>query len=66
MGVASGALSARMAELQILLIPLSALSLAVGHYVAHRRGAGGRRQRMLLWIATPVSLAFWILPRVLG
>ena len=66
MGVAGGALSAWMAELQIVLIPLSALSLAVGHYVAYRRGAGGRRQRMLLWIATPVSLALWILPRILG
>jgi hypothetical protein len=64
--VASGALSARLAELQLVLIPLSALSLVAGHYLAYRRGAGGKRQRVLLWIATPVSVAFWIVPRVLG
>jgi hypothetical protein len=64
--VAGGALAARVAELQVVLIPLSALSLLVGHYLAHRGGAGGRRQRILLWIATPVSVAFWVLPRVLG
>jgi hypothetical protein len=65
-GVAGGALAARMADLQVALIPLSALSLVAGHYLAYRRGPGGRRQRILLWMATPVSVAFWILPRVLG
>jgi len=65
-GVAGGALSARVAELQVVLIPVSALSLVAGHYLAHRRGAGGKRQRILLWVATPVSVAFWVLPHVLG
>jgi len=41
LGVASGALAARMAELQIVLIPVSLASLALGHYFAYRQGAGG-------------------------
>jgi hypothetical protein len=65
-GVAGGALAARLAEFQVVLIPLSALSLLAGHYLAYRRGSGGRRQRVLLWIATPVSIAFWVLPRLVG
>jgi hypothetical protein len=64
-GVAGGALAARLAELQVILLPVSVLSLLAGHYLAHRRGAGSRRQRILLWVATPVAVAFWILPRVL-
>lgn len=66
MGVASGALAARVAELQAVLIPVSVLSLALAHYVAYRRGAGSRRQRFVLWIATPLSAAFWLLPLVVG
>ena len=60
LGVASGAVAARMAALQIVLIPVSIASLALGHYFAYRQGAGGRRQRLVLWIATPVSLALWV------
>jgi hypothetical protein len=62
LGLASGALAARVAELQVLLVPLSAASLAVGHYLAWRRGAGGRRQRLALWAVTPVAVALWIAP----
>ncbi|HEY9507573.1 MAG TPA: hypothetical protein VIQ27_16505 [Gemmatimonadales bacterium] len=58
--MASGAVAARMAALQIVLIPVSIASLALGHYFAYRQGAGGRRQRLVLWIATPVSLALWV------
>jgi hypothetical protein len=65
LGVASGALAARMAELQIVLIPVSLASLALGHYFAYRQGADGRRQRVMLWIATPVSVALWIVPWML-
>ena len=65
-GVAGGALAARVAELQVVLIPVSALSLVAGHYLAFRRGTEGKRQRILLWIATPVSVTFWVLPHVLG
>ena len=63
--MASGALAARMAALQIVLIPVSVASLALGHYFAHRHGAGGHRQRLMLWIATPVSLALWVVPWML-
>jgi hypothetical protein len=65
LGVASGALAARMAELQIVLIPGSIASLALGHYFAYRQGAGGRPQRVMLWVATPVSLALWVVPWML-
>jgi hypothetical protein len=65
LGVASVALSARMADLQIVLIPVSIASLGLGHYFAYRQGAGGRRQRVMLWIATPASLALWVVPSML-
>ncbi len=65
LGVASGALAARVAELQIVLIPVSIAALALGHYVAYRRGTGGRRQRVMLWIATPASLGLWVVPWML-
>jgi hypothetical protein len=60
--VASGAAAARMAALQIVLVPVSVASLTLGHYFAYRHGAEGGRQRFMLWIATPVSLALWMLP----
>ncbi len=46
--MASGAVAARMAELQIALIPVSVASLALGHYFAYRQGAEGRWQRLML------------------
>lgn len=63
--MASGAVAARMADLQVVLIPVSIASLALGHYFAYRRGAGRRRQRLVLWIATPVSLTLWVVPWML-
>ena len=27
-------------------------------------GSGNRRQRLILWLATPMALLFWILPYV--
>ena len=63
--MASGAVAARMAALQIVLIPVSIASLALGHYLAYRQGAGRRRQRLVLWSATPVSLALWVVPWLL-
>jgi hypothetical protein len=65
LGVASGALAARVAEWQVVLIPMSVVSLALAYYFAYRRGVGGYRQRVLLWIATPVSVALWVLPSLL-
>jgi hypothetical protein len=65
LGVASGALAARVAEVQVILIPISMVSLVVAHGFAYRQGDGGRRQRLLLWIATPVSIALWALPHMI-
>ncbi len=64
--MASGAFAARVAAWQFVLIPVSFLSLALGHYFAHRRGVGGRWQRVLLWTATPASLMLWALPHLVG
>ena len=60
-----GAIAARVAEWQFVLIPVSFVSLALGHYFAYRRGLGGRWQRALLWVATPISLTLWALPHVM-
>jgi hypothetical protein len=65
LGVASGAFAARVAEWQWVLIPLSVASLGLAYYTAYRLGRGGRRQRVLLWVATPVSIALWTLPRLM-
>lgn len=65
LGLASGAVAARVAELRLLFVAMSAVFLAAGYYVAYRRGAGGRRQRLALWVGTPVAALFWILPYVM-
>ncbi len=57
-----GALAARVAEWQVVLIPMSMAALIGAHYFAYRRQVGGQRQRVLLWIATPVSVTLWVLP----
>jgi len=66
LGVTTGALAARVAELQVILIPVSAVSIGVAHYVAYRRGAAWRRrQRILLWGATVLSVGLWVVPAIL-
>jgi hypothetical protein len=65
-GVTAGAFAARLAELQVILIPVSVVSLGVAHYVALRSiGPGRRRQRIMLWAATVLSVSFWGLPALL-
>jgi hypothetical protein len=62
-GVTTGALAARLAELQVILIPVSAATLGMAHYLAYRRrGPGLRRQRIALWISTVLSITFWVVP----
>ena len=63
--MASGALAARLAELQIVLIPVSIASLTLAHYLAYRHAAGGRGQRVMLWISTPATFALWVVPWML-
>ncbi len=62
LGVTGGALAARLAELRVYLLPVSAVSLGFGFYLVYRRGFGGRRDRLILWIATVVTVFFWALP----
>jgi hypothetical protein len=64
LGMASGALAARVAEIQILLIPVSIVSLAAAHYFAYRHGHSTARRRPLLWIVTAISVGFWVVPLV--
>jgi hypothetical protein len=66
LGVTAGALAARVAELQVILIPVSAVTLGIAHYLAYRRGRPGqRRQRIVLWTATVLSISFWVVPALL-
>ena len=63
LGVTTGALAARVAALQVILIPVSVVSLGGAHYLAYRRaGPGQRRQRVVLWTATALSISFWLVP----
>jgi hypothetical protein len=65
LGMASGALAARVAEVQIVLLPVSIVALAMAHYFAHRYGHRSPRRRPLLWIITAISVAFWVVPLTL-
>jgi hypothetical protein len=58
--MASGALAARVAEIQVVLIPVSVVSLLMAHYFAYRHGQRTTRQRALLWIATAISVGLWV------
>jgi len=62
LGVTGGALAARLAGLWIYLVPLSAGFLGLGFYLTHWKGFGRRRDRVILWIATAVTVFFWTLP----
>ena len=60
LGLTSGALAARVAALQFLLIPVSVVSLGVAHYVAYRKRATSRWQRPALWAGTALALITWL------
>lgn len=62
LGVTGGAVAARLAGLQIYLLPISAGFLGLGFYLAYCKGMGRRRDRVILWIATAVTVFFWVLP----
>jgi hypothetical protein len=53
-----------VAEIQILLIPVSIVSLAAAHYFAYRHGQSTARRHPLLWIVTAISVGFWVVPLV--
>ena len=62
LGVAGGALAARLEALRVYLVVLSAAFLGLGYLLTYRGGAGRRRERILLWVATGVTAFFWSLP----
>lgn len=62
LSVAGGALAARLEALRIPFIIISAAFLGVGYLLAYRAGGGGRRERVLLWVATGATVFFWALP----
>ena len=64
LGVTGGALAARLAGLQIYLLPISAAFLGLGFYFAYWKGMGGRLDRVILWIATAATVLFWVLPHL--
>ncbi len=64
LGVAGGALAARLAELRVYFVPVSVGFLGAGYYFAYWRKTGGRQQKFMLWVATPLTTIFWILPYV--
>jgi len=64
LGVAGGALAARLAEFRVYFVPVSVGFLGAGYYFAYWRKTGSRRQRIMLWVATPLTVLFWILPYV--
>jgi hypothetical protein len=61
-GLAGGAVSARVADVQVVLMPVSLLSLALAYYFAYRRGPASRWQRLALWMSTPVTVLSWLWP----
>jgi hypothetical protein len=66
LGVTAGALAARVAELQVILIPVSVVTLGIAHYLAYRRaGPGYQRQRIVLWAGTVLSIGSWVVPAML-
>ncbi|MFQ5946903.1 MAG: hypothetical protein ACE5NC_11780 [Anaerolineae bacterium] len=66
LGLTGGALAAGLAGPRIYLVFVSAGFLGLGYYLAYWRGLGGRRQRVILWIATVVAVFFWVLPYLVG
>jgi hypothetical protein len=64
LGMASGALAARVADAQIVLLPVSVVSLGSAHYFAYRHERCSASQRVLLWIVTVISAAFWVVPLI--
>lgn len=46
------------------LLPVSTGFLGLGFYLAYWKGFGGRRDRLMLWIATVVTVFLWALPHL--
>ena len=64
LSVAGGALAARLEALRVYLVIISAAFLGLGYFLTYRAGGGERWERVLLWVATAVTVSFWVLPYV--
>ncbi len=62
LGLVSGGLAVRLTAWQPWLVPVSAAFLALAYYHAYHGRAASRRQRVWVWITTPLTVFFWILP----
>lgn len=65
LGLAGGAVSARVADVQGVLIPVSLVSLALAYYFVYRRGPARRWQRLALWMSTPITVLSWLWPSLM-
>jgi hypothetical protein len=61
-GLAGGAVAARVAALHGVLLPVSVVSLACAYYLAYRRGPLPRWRHLALWMSTPVTVLSWLWP----
>lgn len=52
--------------MRLYLLPVSMGFLGAGYYFAYWRQTGSRRQKVMLWVATPLAVLFWLLPFVSG
>lgn len=62
--MAGGALAAWWAEWRVFFLPISVGLLGMSYYWAYTRNRSSQRQRILLWMATPLAVLFWVLPYV--
>jgi hypothetical protein len=62
LGLAGGAVSAQVADVQVVLIPVSLASLVLAYYFAYRRDPAPEWQRLTLWMSTPITVLSWLWP----
>ena len=63
-GLAGSGLAVRLMAYRMDLLPISVLGLGLGFYLAYRRHLGPRWNRIALWLATALSVLFWLSPYI--
>jgi hypothetical protein len=59
-----GALAAWWAAWRVVFLPISVGLLGISYYGVYTQNHSNRRQRIILWMATPLTVLFWVLPYV--